>query len=112
MTGCLLPASDLSVCLPWVNDQPRNLATSAWYLAHPACHPNTHLGLPMVFLPSQKLGVWRAQGCSGRAQGLLMGFHALSGPLRPWPALSLEMAGGAAPPDAPTQSPLPTRKLE
>lgn len=48
----LLPAS-IPASLPWVNDHPRKLATSAWHLAQAASHPNTHLGLTRVFLPTR-----------------------------------------------------------
>lgn len=48
----LLPASS-PTCLLWVNDPPRNLATSAWHLAQPTSHPNAHLGLSLIFLSSR-----------------------------------------------------------
>lgn len=49
----LFPASN-PVCLPWVNDQTRNLATSAWHLAQPSSHPpGTSTGFPA----NQKLRV-------------------------------------------------------
>lgn len=51
--GGLFPASN-PVCLPWVNDQTRNLATSAWHLAQPSSHPpGTSTGFPA----NQKLRV-------------------------------------------------------
>ena len=47
----LLPDSS-PACLPRVNDHPRNLATSAWHSVQPAHPPNTHLGPPLVLLPT------------------------------------------------------------